>query len=135
MQSEIATAIARELSVRLTDQERAALSRVPTENAKAFEQYVLGHAALVSFALDKGLRHLEAAIELDPNFALAMAELSMAHTGRGGVRGRSFAGTAWRHPGRCGSRTPASRSADDCHTLPGMVPLERSITPGKPRIP
>ncbi|MBI1731497.1 MAG: tetratricopeptide repeat protein [Gammaproteobacteria bacterium] len=86
MQSEIATAIARELSVRLTDQERAALSRAPTENAKAFEQYVLGHAALVSFALDKGLRHLEAAIELDPNFALAIAELSMAHTGHAGFR-------------------------------------------------
>jgi TolB-like protein len=81
MQSEIATAIARELSIRLTDEERAALSRVPTENAKAFEQYVLGHAAFSSdLETDKAIRHLQAASELDPNFALAVAELSMAHS-------------------------------------------------------
>jgi tetratricopeptide (TPR) repeat protein len=92
MQSEIATAIARELSIRLTDQERAALSRVPTENAKAFEQYVLGHAAFSNdLDTDKAIRHLQTATELDPNFALAIAELSMAHSWLASTRHSSSA--------------------------------------------
>ena len=84
-QNEIATAIAQELSVRLSDREREALQNMPTQNAKAFEQYVLGHAEFVRENLPKAIAHLQSAVELDPGFALAFAELSIAYTSHAAV--------------------------------------------------
>lgn len=61
-------------------------SRQPTPNAHAFQCYVAGWYALTrpgGRTLEKGLRDLERATQLDPEFALAYAALGGAYSLRG----------------------------------------------------
>lgn len=79
LQSEIAGAIAQELNATLTAQDRAQLALVPTQNMAAYRAY---HRAMqlrrVSNSAVQGpeyLQALEEAVELDPAFTRAWAQL------------------------------------------------------------
>lgn len=80
IQSEIADAIAAALKIRLTVQQRLAATHVPpTSNLDAYEAYLLGR-----FELNKRGEHTQAsipyfekAVALDPNFAVAWADLAL----------------------------------------------------------
>jgi len=78
VQAGIASSIAEKLNITLLQPERDALSEQPTENPDAYHAYLAGKRhGLDSLAIQMYKR----AIELDPNFALAYANLSKAHSG------------------------------------------------------
>jgi len=83
LQSSIAEKVAERLDITLLESERLTLIEQPTENTDAYDYYLRG----VDYGISRGetrLRNAEAmfrkAIELEPNFALAWAGLSTAHT-------------------------------------------------------
>ena len=86
VESEIAKAIAESLQAKLTGGEKQALAAKPTNNLEAYDAYLRG----LSFAgrnftgclpelVVKAADFYERAVQLDPNFALAWAQLSRAH--------------------------------------------------------
>jgi TolB-like protein len=83
-QSEIAERIVAAVGVTFTDAEASAIAMVPTDNAEAYRLFLQGEQY---FARPSGLqRELEIAeqlyqraIDLDPEFALAYASLSLLH--------------------------------------------------------
>ncbi len=81
VQDEIARSITQALRITLTPQEEKAIARKPTENLQAYDLYLRGR----SFArrethpdLEFALQMFEAAIGLDPRFAMAHAAVSGA---------------------------------------------------------
>jgi serine/threonine protein kinase/tetratricopeptide (TPR) repeat protein len=84
LQSEIAERVARELDVTLLEPERRALTSKPTENLEAYEYYLRGmeHAdrRVNEEASMECVRMFGKAVELDPEFAVAWAQLSISHT-------------------------------------------------------
>jgi TolB-like protein len=91
IQSEIATAIAKELRATLSLDEQQRLATVPTESLPALEAYFLGKqrmATRVTDDLTEAVDLFQRAIELDPDFALAyvgLADSSHILLMRGGV--------------------------------------------------
>ena len=89
IQSEIVESIAAQLAATLSPQERERIRRDRTDNLEAFREFTRGKQdmALASFdALNDAVAHFEAAIDLDPEYAMAHAALansfaSMAATG------------------------------------------------------
>jgi TolB-like protein/DNA-binding winged helix-turn-helix (wHTH) protein/Flp pilus assembly protein TadD len=85
VQSEIASEVARHLGITFGESaERDAAGR-PTENLNAYRAYLLGryHAGQPHFTVDNWRRvigYYEEAVELDPEFGLAWAELARAHS-------------------------------------------------------
>src|SRR5215470_15274070 len=84
VESEIAKTIAEQLQVKLTGHEEQALAVKPTNNPEAYDAYLRGLAfeARGNYSLDapmKAVDSYERAVQLDPNFALAWARLSVAH--------------------------------------------------------
>ena len=84
VESEIAKTIAEQLQVKLTGHEEQALAVKPTNNPEAYDAYLRGLAfeARSNYSLDapmKAVDSYERAVQLDPNFALAWARLSVAH--------------------------------------------------------
>lgn len=87
LQAEIASDVASKLAVRLPN--GRAPAKPLTANAEAFDLYLQGlHAragAMMTFSSEEAIRAVEAplarAVELDPDFAAAQAELAMAHLG------------------------------------------------------
>jgi TolB-like protein/Tfp pilus assembly protein PilF len=82
IQSEIAGAIAEALRAELTPQTRERIERVPTENLAALEEYFLGRQSMGTRTvvdLARAVEHLEQAVALDPEFALAHASLALAY--------------------------------------------------------
>ncbi len=83
VQSEIATQIIDALGVALLEPERRSVEARPTESLEAYDYYLRGReyytrsSARVPVLL--AIQLLEKAIEFDPNFALAYANLSLAH--------------------------------------------------------
>ncbi len=84
MQSEIAEQVARELDVALLEPERRELAEKPTENLEAYEYYLRGleyaDRRTNEEASLKCVRLFGKAVELDPGFAVAWAQLSISHT-------------------------------------------------------
>jgi eukaryotic-like serine/threonine-protein kinase len=80
LQEQAAMKIAEALNLHLTPQEQQAVQRRYTQNAKAYEEFLLGRALLVHEdqpqALEASRKHFQAALDLDPNYALALAGLS-----------------------------------------------------------
>jgi TolB-like protein/Tfp pilus assembly protein PilF len=79
VQDDIARSVAGTLRVQLTEEEEARLEKVPTANTAAYEAYLRGRAR--AFVPNVEVAHqaiadFEEAIELDPKFALAHAELA-----------------------------------------------------------
>jgi tetratricopeptide (TPR) repeat protein len=84
IQTEIATAIATALRVALPPEQRDRLAAVPTHDPEAYQAYLLGKQRLAKStpaSIGEGIRLLEQAIELDPNFALAHANLAIGYLG------------------------------------------------------
>jgi serine/threonine-protein kinase len=84
IQSAIATSIADALEAVLTRDERARIDDVPTEDLEAYELYLSGLESLTrpgwSFTdLAQAQDDFEAAIGIDPDFALAHAHLAIIH--------------------------------------------------------
>ena len=85
VQSEIAQRIAGSLEAALTREVRASLETPPTSNAEAYELYLKARAIILQTSsydrarVDESTRALEAAVRLDPGFALAWGELAQQH--------------------------------------------------------
>lgn len=84
IQSEIAAEIASSLRAELTPVEETRIAELPTEMLDAYDMYLRGNGAYNrSFSeadLQAAVEALEAAVDLDPGFALAHAKLSQALT-------------------------------------------------------
>jgi adenylate cyclase len=81
LQDEVTGRIVAALRVELTEKERERVEHVPTESADAWDYYLRGRAYLLSDLRENVLRareRFERAIELDPGFGAAFAELSRA---------------------------------------------------------
>lgn len=81
VQGEIASRVADALSVSLLEQRREQLSERPTSNLAAYDAYLRASALLQQAEIGAATRRLAAegfqrAVELDPQFALAWAQLS-----------------------------------------------------------
>ncbi|MGD2246060.1 MAG: protein kinase [Candidatus Aminicenantes bacterium] len=85
VQSEIAGQVIQKLDITLLGPESRALKVKPTENIEAYNAFLRGiHNLNRTGSLEESYRlavqMLELAVELDPSFALAFAELSYAHS-------------------------------------------------------
>src|SRR5205814_10002329 len=86
VESEIAKGIAESLQARLTGREEQALAVKPTHNPEAYDAYLRGVAFQARFFSSfnsrdlgrKAVSFFELAVQLDPNFTLAWAQLSRA---------------------------------------------------------
>ncbi len=79
IQSEVASAISEALKTTLTEDERARVNAVPTNNLVAWEAYQIGQQRMAqrnSQMLIEAERYFREAIELDPDFALAHVALA-----------------------------------------------------------
>lgn len=82
IQSEITEAIAEELEVLFTIEEKGRIGNLPTKNFEAMEAYFHGNYSqrkLSSGGLKEAVGHYRKAIELDPRFASAYARLAIAY--------------------------------------------------------
>ena len=80
VQTEIASAVAEALNARILPSERPGVALRPTENIKAYDAYLRGLTLYRSDNYDfQAQRHLEEAVRLDPNFAMAWALLTRVH--------------------------------------------------------
>ncbi|MGD8923174.1 MAG: hypothetical protein PVH24_07975, partial [Candidatus Zixiibacteriota bacterium] len=84
VQSHIAGQIASVLDIQITASEEVQITHVPTENMEAYDYYLRGNDYLEHRRGERALRIsiqlFQKAIELDPRFAMAYIQLSMAHT-------------------------------------------------------
>ncbi len=84
IQTDLAQKIARELRAQLSPSEQQQMTRRPTENGEAYLAFVEAHnlnAALEDREkLKKAQQLYERAIQLDPQFVLAIANLSILHS-------------------------------------------------------
>jgi len=84
VQSEIAESVAERMGVMLTEEGRKTLSARPTDNLEAYQAYLRGryYTGQPHFS-EENWRHAQEsfarAVELDPRFALAFAELAKVH--------------------------------------------------------
>ena len=79
IQSDVAKAIANALQVTLSAQDKASLTRRPTESLEAYQAYLLGRQRMVSRAgasLAEAAGYFQRAVELDPEYALAYVGLA-----------------------------------------------------------
>jgi non-specific serine/threonine protein kinase len=85
LQSEVARAIAGEIQVKLTPQERARLGKARAVDPEAYDLYLRGRLRLEKLnKLDNetGIQLLERAVARDPTFAAAYAELARGYVNR-----------------------------------------------------
>ena len=84
IQTDLAQKIAHELQAQLSPSEKEQITRKPTENSEAYLAFVEAHnlqGAVEDREKQNRSRELyERAIQLDPNFVLAIANLSMVHS-------------------------------------------------------
>ena len=80
IQSDLAQKIAEALQAKLSPGEKSQMTRKPTENGEAYLAFVQAHDLSCAFEdfdkLKQGEQLFDRAIDLDPNFALAMARYS-----------------------------------------------------------
>ncbi len=83
VQSDIAGSVLAELNITLLGGEQRAVDARPTDNLEAYQAYLRGMYSAQSVIKEDLLLSIslfEQAVDLDPKFALAHAELSMAHS-------------------------------------------------------
>ena len=76
LQGEVARAIADEIQVTLTPQERTRLARARPVNVEAHEAYVRGRFEWARANLRRSIEYFERAIAIDPGYALAYAGIA-----------------------------------------------------------
>jgi TolB-like protein/Flp pilus assembly protein TadD/predicted Ser/Thr protein kinase len=82
LQAAITTEVARQLRPRLSGTERESVARVGTRDAEAYQLYLKGRYRLEKWTqadTNAGIEYLRQAIDRDPNYAAAYAELSIAY--------------------------------------------------------
>ncbi|MFC1636556.1 protein kinase, partial [Planctomycetota bacterium] len=84
VQTDMAEQVVQALDITLLEPERQALASRPTENMEAYDCYLRGNEYRWTGAFHKknlriAIQMYEKAVELDPTFALAYAQLSRAH--------------------------------------------------------
>jgi serine/threonine protein kinase len=82
LQGEVARAIAGEIGVRLTPQERSRLADKKTVNPEAYEAYLKGQYHLfrrTASDAQKSLEYFQQAVEKQPDYALAYAGIAVAY--------------------------------------------------------
>jgi len=90
LQDTIAQRIVEGLSVELSPAEQVGIGKAATQNPAAYEQYLRGRDLFARFIFrtlsaddcDQAIAHFERAIQLDPNFALALDGLGACHVNR-----------------------------------------------------
>jgi TolB-like protein/tRNA A-37 threonylcarbamoyl transferase component Bud32/Tfp pilus assembly protein PilF len=85
LQTEIVSAITREVRVKLTPQEETRLASAPKVNPQAYEAYLKGRFHLYRLTrpdLESALQYFELALNIDPNYALAYAGIAYVWSGR-----------------------------------------------------
>lgn len=90
VQEEISREISNKLQSRLTGEEQRRLTKRYTENPEAYQLYLKARyhsTKLTEEGLKRGVEYLQQAIDLDPGYALAYAELSKSYLDLGGVLG------------------------------------------------
>lgn len=83
VEGEVAGTIAEQLNATLTGAEKQILTEKPTSNSAAYDSYLRGleqFAAPTEHSLGGAVHSFEEAVRLDPQFALAWAKLSRAHS-------------------------------------------------------
>src|SRR5262249_39805725 len=91
VQDSIAERVATVLALNLTSEEKERLTKHHTENAEAYQLYLLGRYHLNRLTDDgfiKSLDYFQSAIEKDPNFALAHAGMAEAYNALSGFNVR-----------------------------------------------
>jgi TolB-like protein/Flp pilus assembly protein TadD len=103
VQSEISRQIAEQLRVRLSEAEQARLERKPTENPIAYDLYLRGRqqSQVQRDGNERAIVLYSKALELDPSFAAAEADLGSAYTNRSY---RFGAGREWADSGLARAR-------------------------------
>jgi serine/threonine protein kinase/tetratricopeptide (TPR) repeat protein len=79
VQEEISNQISEKLQMQLSGEERERLAKRHTQNAEAYQLYLKGRYhwnKRVEQGMTKSIQYFEAAIEIDPNYALAYAGLA-----------------------------------------------------------
>src|SRR5437588_5846861 len=85
VESDIAKSIAQSLQAKLSGREEQAFAVQPTGNPEAYDAYLRGLAAEGEsirsvYSIQKAISFYKRAVHVDPNFALAWARLSCAHS-------------------------------------------------------
>jgi len=83
VQSDLAERVAQALDITLVERERQALQSMPTKNMEAYDYFLRGneyrHRSELENDFKIAIQMYERAVELDPKFALAYAQLSRTH--------------------------------------------------------
>jgi TolB-like protein/DNA-binding winged helix-turn-helix (wHTH) protein/Tfp pilus assembly protein PilF len=109
LQGEMARAIADEIRIQVTPEERARLASAATVNPAAHETYLLGRYhfwKLNEEDLKLAIGHFERAIQIEPRYAVAYADLSLAW------QYRSFFGAATLRESESPARVAAQRALE-----------------------
>jgi serine/threonine protein kinase/thioredoxin-like negative regulator of GroEL len=88
LQEDISQQISENLRLRLTGEEKQQLSRRPTENPEAYQLYLKGHYYFLKATVEatqKAREFFQQAIDKDPSFALAYAELAGTYVYQSGL--------------------------------------------------
>ena len=83
VETEVAQRIANSLEAHLTGGEQQQIATVPTRNPQAYDAYLRGLALIIRQSnenVEKGREFLQQAVELDPDYAQAWAQLSIAES-------------------------------------------------------
>jgi TolB-like protein/Tfp pilus assembly protein PilF len=78
MQQDVSKEIVEQLKVQLTPDEKQALDKFPTQNMEAYNLLLKGRSSVIKRGkkdIDKALELFQQAVELDPNYAEAYAEI------------------------------------------------------------
>ncbi len=84
VQSQIAEGVITQLGITLGEAQQKTLNSAPTKNLEAYQEYLRGNEALHDPGYDEKtfltqIQSYQKAVELDPSFALAYAQLARAH--------------------------------------------------------
>jgi TolB-like protein/Tfp pilus assembly protein PilF len=84
LQSQVARAVAEEIRIKSTPQERLRMASARPVDPAAYDAYIKGVHAMANYgSSDIPIKYFQQAIEKDPNFAMAYAGLARAYTNLG----------------------------------------------------